>query len=106
MQETEYANITLAFTTQSCFLVPKDFRLNSTHYLIELLLIILQMLIIKISCRITENLQKIHILFGLLLLHCKMKLVDKIKTLNYNIKANEAQYSLDKDAAKSLHCQN
>ena len=27
-------NITLVFITQSCFSVPKDVRLNSTHYLI------------------------------------------------------------------------
>ena len=26
-------NISLVFTTQSCFSVPKDVRLNSTHYL-------------------------------------------------------------------------
>ena len=58
------------------------------------------MLIIKISCRFTENLQKSHILFGLLLLHYKITLADKIKTLNCNIKANEAQCNLDKDAAK------
>ena len=36
MQETEYTNLTLAFTTQSCFPVPKDVKLNSTHYLIVL----------------------------------------------------------------------
>ena len=27
-------NISLVFTTQSCFPVPKEIRLNSTHYLI------------------------------------------------------------------------
>ena len=27
-------NISLVFITQSCFFVPKDVRLNSTHYLI------------------------------------------------------------------------
>ena len=48
-------NIWLVFITQSYFSVPKDVRLNSTHYLImkinnkrELQLIILQILIIKI----------------------------------------------------------
>ena len=53
-------NISLAFITQSYFSVPKDVRLNSTHYLIMkntkkytekykiLQLIILQILIIKI----------------------------------------------------------
>ena len=51
-------NISLVFITQSYFSVPKDVRLNSTHYLIMKLiikenykilqLIILQILIIKI----------------------------------------------------------
>ena len=51
-------NISLVFITQSCFSVPKDVRLNSTHYLIMKInnkrelqnqLIILQILIIKIT---------------------------------------------------------
>ena len=51
-------NISLAFITQSYFSVPKDVRLNSTHYLImkinnrkklqNIAIIILQTLIIKI----------------------------------------------------------
>ena len=51
-------NISLVFITQSCFFVPKDVRLNSTHYLIMeltteenykiLRLVILRTLITKI----------------------------------------------------------
>ena len=48
-------NISLVFITQSYFPVPKDVRLNSTHYLImnrkklqDIAIIILQTLIIKI----------------------------------------------------------
>ena len=54
-------NISLAFVTQSYFSVPKDVRLNATHYLImkinnkielqKLQLIILRILITKILCR-------------------------------------------------------
>ena len=64
-------NISLVFTTQPYLSVPKDVRLNSTHYLIMkgrnykiLQLIILQMLITKILCGFTENVQNKHILFG------------------------------------------
>ena len=59
-------NISLAFITQSYFSVPKEVRLNSTHYLIMkihnrrelkiLLLIIQKILIIKIF----KDLQKLH----------------------------------------------
>ena len=49
------SNISLVFITQSCFSVPKDVRLNSTHLIMKinnkrkiLHLIILQILIIKI----------------------------------------------------------
>ena len=63
-------NISLVFITQSYFSVPKDGRLNSTHYLImkinrrkELQLIILQILITTILGRFTENAQENHILF-------------------------------------------
>ena len=59
-------NISLVFITQSYFSVPKEVRLNSTHYLIMkihnrrelkiLLLIIQQILIIKIF----KDLQKLH----------------------------------------------
>ena len=61
-------NISLAFITESYFSVPKDVRLNSTHYLIMkinnrknykmLQLIILQTLITKILWKFTENAQK------------------------------------------------
>ena len=67
-------NISLVFISQSYFSVPKDVRLNSTHYLIMkinskkelhkiLQLIILQILIAKILRRFTENAQKNHIIF-------------------------------------------
>ena len=66
-------NISLVFITQSYFEVPKDVRLNSTHYLImkihnrkqlqRLLLIIQQPLISKTFCRFTEIVQMNLILF-------------------------------------------
>ena len=61
-------NISLVFITQSYFSVPKDVRLNSTHCLImkinnkrklqNMQLIILQILIIKILQKFTENAKK------------------------------------------------
>ena len=66
-------NILLVFITQFYFSVPKDVRLNSTHCLImkinnkrklqNMQLIILQILIIKILQKFTENAQKKHIFF-------------------------------------------
>ena len=66
-------NISLVFIPQSYFSVPKDVRLNSTHYLVMKLttkenykilqLIILQILITKKLWRFTENVQKNLILF-------------------------------------------
>ena len=66
--------ISLVFITKSYFSVPKDVRLNLTHYLIKkinnktdnykiLQLIILQILIVKILFKCTENVQKNHIVF-------------------------------------------
>ena len=65
-------NISLVSITQSYFSVPKDVRLNSTHYLImkinnrrELQNIAINHFahIIKILWRFTENAQKNHIMF-------------------------------------------
>ena len=66
-------NISLCFLTQSYFSVPKDVRLNCTHYIIfklnnkrelqNMLLIILLILIIKILLRFIENVQKLLIIF-------------------------------------------
>ena len=67
-------NISLVFITQSYFSVPKDVRLNSTHYLImkinnriELKNIATDhsadILIIKILRKFTKNIQKNHIIF-------------------------------------------
>ena len=63
-------NISLVFITQSYFSVPKDVRLNSTHYFVmkinnkrELQNIILQTLTIKNLLKFTENVQKNHITF-------------------------------------------
>ena len=65
--------ISLVFITQSYFSVPKDVRLNSTHYLVMkviikenykiLQIIILQILIIKILWKFTENVRENHIIF-------------------------------------------
>ena len=71
--------ILLVFITQSYFSIPKDARLNSTHYLIMkinkkqnykiLQLIILQILTTKILWKFTENAQENHILFWQLIQH-------------------------------------
>ena len=64
-------NISLAFIAQSYFSVPKDVRLNLTHYLVMkinsrielkkmLQLIILQTLTITILRKFTEHAQKTH----------------------------------------------
>ena len=67
-------NISLVFIIQSYFPVPKDFRLNTTHYFImktndrrelkrTLPLIIRQTLITKILRTFTENVQKNLLIF-------------------------------------------
>ena len=67
-------NIPLLLMTQSYFSVPKEVRLNSTHYLImriynkrelqkKLLSILQQTLIVKIFWRFIGNAQVQHILF-------------------------------------------
>ena len=65
-------NISLVFITQSYFSVPKDVRLNSTHYLImkinnrkelQNILIILPTLITNILWKFTENAQKKLLIF-------------------------------------------
>ena len=71
-------NISLVFITQSYFKVPKDVRLNSTHFFImkipntrELQQIALNhssTLALKISLRSTKNILLNHILFWLMML--------------------------------------
>ena len=66
-------NISLVFITQSYFSVPKDLRLNSTHYLImkinnrkesqNIAINHSADMIIKILLKFTENVQKNHIIF-------------------------------------------
>ena len=66
-------NISLVFIIQSYFSVPKNLRLNSTHYFIMKInykrelqntpIIILQTLDIKILLKFTGNVQKNHITF-------------------------------------------
>ena len=66
-------NISLVFITQSYFKVPKDVRLNTTHFLSQkfqtkvsfnkLLQIIHQILALKISLISTKNVLLNHILF-------------------------------------------
>ena len=72
-------NISLAFITQSYFSIPKDVRLNSTHYWLWkstteknykiLQLIILHILIIKIMWGFTENTEENRIRFWKLIQH-------------------------------------
>ena len=65
-------NISLVFITQSYFSVPKDVRLNLTHYFIvkinnrkelQNIVITLQILVIIILGGFTENIQENRILF-------------------------------------------
>ena len=65
-------NISLVFITQSYFSVPKDVRLNLTHYFIvkinnrkelQNIVIVLQILVIMILGGFTENIQENRILF-------------------------------------------
>ena len=79
-------------------------------------MIILQILIIKILRQFTENVQKNHITFlkinttlpasdplrfgKICLILIKMAITDQIKALNRKIMKNEAQYNLDRKAAK------
>ena len=113
-------NISLVFITQSYFSVPKETRLNSTHYLI-----------MKINNR--KDLQQIsidhsadidHEDFLKIYRNCTKKpysfltidvhnptmkfrknfsdfpLTEQVKILDGKIKANKAQYKLDREAAK------
>ena len=119
-------NICLVLIIQSYFLVPKDFRLNSTHYLImqihnkrELQNIATNYLadidyknFMKIYRKHTSKPYSFLTTDTTLptddplrfreisLFHYKITLVDKIKTLDNKIKANQAQYDLDREAAK------
>ena len=75
-------NISLVFITQYYFSVPQDVRLNSTHYLImkinnkrRELQNILQILVIKILWKFTGNVQKIRILFWLLIQSYQLKIL-------------------------------
>ena len=54
-------NISLVFITQSYFAVPKDIRLNFTHYsIMEIHLIKHQILIYKTLCIYIKNLMQNH----------------------------------------------
>ena len=117
-------NITLAFISQSYFKVPKGVRLNSTHYLImkiyskrELQNIVLNISAVidyKDFLKIYRNCTKESYsflsidttlladnpkeFFGFSFI--KMTLTEQFKILDDKIKANEAQYHLDREAAK------
>ena len=120
-------NISLAFITQSYFSVPKDVRLNSTHYLImksnsrkELQNIAINhsvdidykdfmkiyreyikepytFLIIDTTLPSSNPLRFRENLFDTLQ---KMTVTDQIKVLDRKIKQDESQYDLDRQAPK------
>ena len=119
-------NISLVFIPQSYFSVPKDVRLNSTHYLItkinnreELQNITIthyvdinhkyfmkiyreytkepySFLTIDTTLLASDPLRFTKKFFSLI----KMKVTDQIKILDKKIKQNEAQYELDRKVAK------
>ena len=113
-------NISLVFITQSYFSVPKDVRLNSTHYLIikisnkrEL-----QNIAINHSADIDykgfrkiyrECIRELHSFLTIdttlpveknCLILTKMTVTDQLKIIDNEIKVNETQYDLDRLAAK------
>ena len=118
-------NLSLVFITQTYFSIQKEVRLNSTHYLIkkihnkrelqniatnnsadigykdfikiyrkctsEPLFFIIDTTFI---CEQFKNQKKIFYIY------CKNDITDEFKVLNDKIKANEAQYNLDREVAK------
>ena len=119
-------NISLVFITQSCFSVPKDVRLNSTHYLImktnnkrdlkniainhsadidfkDFLKIYREctgepFLTIDTTLPSSNPLRFRKDMFDTKIQ--KMTATDQIEILNRKIKQNESQYDLDRKAAK------
>ena len=120
-------NISLLFITQSSFSVPKDVRLNSTHYLIIKIInkkelqniAIKKIFIIKISWRFTESVQNNRILSWQLIKHCaqrtpwdlgkvcfnliKMTVADQIKILDKKTKRNEVHMIYTEKQLNYLH---
>ena len=115
------SNISLVFITQSFFKVPKDVRLNTTHFLsqkfqIEESLRILHenirsILKLKISLISIENVQLNHLLFSLMILPFHQIIVKgwenffltyiiKIMTINDQIRDEKLQYDINREAAK------
>ena len=115
-------NISLAFITQSYFSVPKDVRLNSTHYLIMKInnRRELQNIAINHSADIDyKDLQRMYkktMFFWQLIQHyhqvilsnlgkicfflIKMTVTDQVKIIDNKIKANQGQYGFERLAAK------
>ena len=96
-------NISLVFITQSYFSVPKEVRLNSTHYLVMKIhnKRELQQIAINHSGDINYKdflkiLYKEYSRFSFI----KMTLTEQVKILDDKIKANQAQYDLYREAAK------
>ena len=83
-------NISLVFITQSYFFVPKAVRLNSTHYLI-----------MKINNkRELQNIATNHSAYIDYKNSMKtLTVADQLKIINDKVKANQAQYDLDRLAA-------
>ena len=105
-------NISLVFITHSYFSVPTEVRLNSAHYLImkfhnkielqsianshspevnQIILTIGTTLAAVNSLRLGKNLLQ------------SLAVTDETKILDEKIKANQAQYNLDREAAKILY---
>ena len=105
-------NISLVFITDSYFSVPTEVRLNSAHYLImkfhnemELQSIANSHLpeVNQIILTIGTTLAAVNPLrLGKNLLQ-SLAVTDETKILDEKIKANQAQYNLDREAAKILY---
>ena len=96
-------NTSLIFIIQSYFSVPKEVRLNSTHFLVMKIHSKRELQEIAINhsadidckdfLKIYRNCTKEPFL--------KMTLTEQVKILDDKIKANKAQYDLDREAAKT-----
>ena len=103
-------NISLVFATQPYFSVPKDVRLNSTHYLIVKINHKRELENIGINhsvdidykdyMKIYREYTKKPFKFLLIDTTSVLMLPDQIKILNRKIMQNEAHYDLDIKAAK------
>ena len=95
-------NISLVFITHSYFSVPTEVRLNSAHYLIMKFHNKIELQSIANSH--SPEVNQIILTIGTTLAAVNsLAVTDETKILDEKIKANQAQYNLDREAAKILY---